>query len=78
MISVHEKNRTLKQKKSKLRKLSVTYYLNEDLSKTVVCKKCFLYTLDETEAFVKNIINKMWNEVIMIPSLDRRGKKVTS
>ena len=75
MISVHEKKRTRNKNKTKLRKLSVTYYLNEDLCKTVVCKKCFLDTLDETEAFEKNIVNKMWNEVIMMPSLDRRGKK---
>lgn len=45
----------------KNRKFSCNYYLPSETEKIQVCKKCFLQTLGENDGFIKNVLNKCWN-----------------
>lgn len=73
-VTLHPKKRVRNKNKTKCRKFSVNYHLHTDSTDVVVCKKCFLSTLGESDSFVKNVVSKCWTEETKLPSSDHRGK----
>ncbi|KAK3925611.1 30S ribosomal protein S12 [Frankliniella fusca] len=60
------------------RTCTLRYELEQNNSRIVVCKKCFLATLDENEGFVKRALQNKKQSYSGVTRTDKRGRKPSS
>lgn len=63
-------------KKKKLRKFSVEYHLKTESHDVCVCKGCFMKTLGETGAFIKSVVDNLFDSKNDLGIKDGRGKSI--